>query len=175
MSYQSIYHLGIIIDYLTNSIRDTLTGEKFDTEITEVNKADLKNVTKTNKWHFNWNVEFKEKDRVVYKLTIADKPGEIQGLVRISDMGDHYYLHLAESAPINFGENKRHEGVGGNLFAYSCKRSWDQGNEGIIAFKSKTKIIKHYEETLGAVHIGNHNMIIYPKEALILINKYFKE
>ncbi len=175
MSDQTIYPLGIIIDHLTNSIRDTITGEKFDTEITEVTKADLKNVTKKNKWHFNWNAEFKEQDRMVYKLTIIEKRNEIQGLVSISDMIDHFYLHLAESAPINFGEHKRHEGVGGNLFAYSCKRSWDKGNEGIVAFKSKSKLIKHYEETLGAVHIGNHNMIIYPKEALILINKYFKE
>ena len=90
-------------------------------------------------------------------------------------MGSYFYLHLAETAPINFGHNKLHEGVGGNLFAYCCKRSWDSGNEGFVAFKAKTQLVKHYEETLGAVHIGNLNMIIYPKQALILINKYFNE
>jgi len=55
----------------------------------------------------------------------------------------------------------------------SCR--WDSGNDGIIAFKSKTRLLKHYQEKLGAVHIGNHNMIIYPEKALILINKYFKD
>lgn len=175
MSDQTIYHLGIVIDHLTTSIRDTITGENFDTHVLEMTKADLKEVTKKNKWHFDWRREFKQLDRIVYKLIITHKPGEIQGLVSISDVSDHYYLHLAESAPINFGEHKRHDGVGGNLFAFSCKCSWDKGNEGIVAFKSKTKLIKHYEEALGAVHIGNHNMIIYPKEALILINKYFKK
>jgi hypothetical protein len=174
MPDQTAYHLDIVIDQLTNSIRDTITGKSLVTEVAKVTKGDLTNVTKKDKWHFNWKAEFKQQDRIVYKLMIVDNSDEIQGLVSISDMGDHYYLHLAESAPINFGDHKRHEGVGGNLFAFSCKQSWDNGNEGIIAFKSKTKLIKHYEETLGAVHIGNHNMIIYPKEALILINKYFK-
>ncbi len=170
------YHLDILIDHLTNSIRNRVTGESFVTELTKITKDELKNVRKRKDgWHFNWKAEFKQKDRIVYKLTVINKSNEIQGLMSISNMGDHYYLHLAESAPINFGGYKLHEGVGGNLFAFCCKQSLDNGNDGIIAFKSKSKLIKHYEETLGAIHIGNHNMIIYPKEALTLINKYFKE
>jgi hypothetical protein len=97
MSDRTIYHLGIVIDHLTNSIRDTITGENFDTQVLEVTKADLKEVTKKSKWHFNWNAEFKQLDRIIYKLVIIDKPGAIQGLVSVSDMGDHYYLHLAEA------------------------------------------------------------------------------
>ena len=89
-------------------------------------------------------------------------------------MGDHIYVHLAESAPINFGPEKRHEGVGGNLFAYACKVSWDAGNEGTIVFTSKTRLIEHYEKVLGVVQIGNRRMIIYPEQALVLIKQYFK-
>ena len=168
-------HIDILIDHLTNSIKNVETGESFDTELLKVDFSDLRNVTKKNRWNFNWKNELKQTDRVVYKLIITGKQSEIQGLVSISDKTDHYYLNLAESAPFNFGKQKKHEGVGGNLFAFCCKKSWDDGNEGITAFKSKTKLIAHYEQTLGAVHIGNHNMIIYPKEASILIKKYFKQ
>ena len=34
--------------------------------------------------------------------------------------------------------------------------------------------IEHYERTLGAVHVGEHKIIIFPKEALQLIKEYFK-
>jgi hypothetical protein len=169
-------HVSIVIDELTNSIRNVKTGESLNTVLTEASLTDLRGVfKKVGEWHFNWRAELKLADRKVYKLTIEDEPDVLQGLVSISDRNDHFYLHLAESAPVNYGVNKLHEGVGGNLFAFCCKLSLDNGNDGFIAFKSKTKLIKHYEETLGAVHIGNHNMIIYPEKALILIDKYFKD
>ncbi|HEY8928521.1 MAG TPA: hypothetical protein VIM55_05000 [Mucilaginibacter sp.] len=103
-----------------------------------------------------------------------DQPEILQGLISLSTHKDHVYVHLAESAPINFGTKKIHEGVGGNLFAYACKLSWDSGNDGIIAFQSKTKLIKHYQQMLGAIHIGGHQMIIYPESALSLLKQYFK-
>jgi hypothetical protein len=39
---------------------------------------------------------------------------------------------------------------------------------------SKTKLIEHYEQTLGAVNVGGHKMVIFPDEALKLIKMYFK-
>ena len=50
---------------------------------------------------------------------------------------------------------------------------WVYGFDGEILFFSKTKLIEHYEKTLGAVHIGGHRMIIYEQEAQRLIQKYF--
>lgn len=79
----------------------------------------------------------------------------------------------AESAPFNFGKPKLYEGVPGNLVAFACKESRDKGYEGCISFTSKTKLIGHYEKTLGAVHLGNHRMVIYPNAAEKLINRYF--
>jgi hypothetical protein len=58
--------------------------------------------------------------------------------------------------------------------AFICKESWDKGYEGFVSFISKTKLIEHYERTLGAVNVGGHKMVIFPKEALQLIKKYFK-
>jgi len=173
-SDDSIYHLGLVIDNLTNSIRHIESGESFDTDLALATAEDLKVTTKKNGWHFSWKAEFKKDDRTVYKLFKTDEPDALQGLISLSEMEGYVYVFLAESAPLNFGEKKTHEGVGGNLFAFACKTSWDNGNEGFISFQSKTKLIDHYEQVLGAVHIGNHRMIIYPKEALSLIKQYYK-
>ena len=109
----------------------------------------------------------------MYKLTIKDNPKIIQGLVSVSDYNDHYYLHLIESAPFNLGKHKLYKGVPGNLFAFTCKISWEKGFEGFVSFTSKTKLIEHYEKTLGAIHIGSHRMVIFPDAAIKLIRKYF--
>ena len=118
--------------------------------------------------------ELKFDDREVFKLSIVGNDEVIQGLISISDMGDHYFLHLIESAPFNLGKRKLYEGVPGNLVAFACKTSWDKGYEGFVAFYSKTRLIEHYTSSLGAVHVGGHKMIIFPDAALKLINQYFK-
>lgn len=91
----------------------------------------------------------------------------------MSDYNDHYYLHLIESAPFNIGKNKLYEGVPGNLFAFTCKTSWDKGYQGFVSFTSKTKLIDHYKKMLGATSVGGFKMVIFPKQAFHLISKYF--
>jgi hypothetical protein len=167
--------LDIEVDGLTNSIQNTISGDSFDTEVAEVSKTNLKNITKANGWKFDWKAELKESDRKVYKLTITSNPNIIQGLMSISDYEEHFYLHLVESAPFNLGKKKLYQGVPGNLFAFASKISWDKGYEGFVAFQSKTKLIEHYEDSLGATHIGGHKMIIFPPAALKLIQQYFKK
>ena len=83
-------------------------------------------------------------------------------------------MNLLESAPFNIGKEKLYEGVAGNLVAYSCKISFQNGFDGYVAFTSKTKLIKHYEETLGAVHIGGQRMVISANAAKLLVERYFK-
>ena len=167
------YRIGIEIDKLTNSIENAISGDSFPTEVLPLDKSDLKNVTKAKGWLFNWSAEFKLTDRQIYKLTIKDNPKIIQGLVSISDYKDYYYLNLIESSPFNLGKHKLYKGVPGNLFAFTCKISWDKGYEGFVSFTSKTKLVEHYEKILGAVHVGGHKMVIFPDAALKLIRKYF--
>ncbi|MDR3695929.1 hypothetical protein [Mucilaginibacter sp.] len=174
MPDDSDYHIDLIIDGLTNSINKVDNGNSFETVILPATDDDIRRIVKKDGWHFSWKAEFNHDDREVLKLVKVDEPEIIQGLLSLSDMEGFVYVHLAESAPVNFGANKEHEGVGGNLFAYACKRSWDQGNEGFVSFQAKTKLIGHYENILGAIHTGGHNMIIYPQEALFLIKQYFK-
>lgn len=166
--------LDFIVDNLTNSIENVVTGDSFATEISVLTIADLKSVAKKNGWNFNWRDEFKEPARDVYKLTIVNNQNIIQGLVSLEVKEDHVYMHLVESAPFNKGKNKIYTGVAGNLVAFACKLSFQRGHKGNVSFLSKTQLIEHYEKTLGAIHFGGRIMIIETKTALKLINKYFK-
>jgi hypothetical protein len=120
--------------------------------------------------------------REVFKLTIVNNPSVIQGLMSVTIENDHVYMNLLESAPFNIGEDKLYEigedklyeGVPGNLVAYACKISFRHGHEGFVAFTAKTKLIKHYEATLGAYHFGGHKMIIPTNASKKLVEKYFK-
>lgn len=83
-------------------------------------------------------------------------------------------MALLESAPFNRGKNKLYEGVAGNLVAYACKVSFQNGFEGYLSFTAKTKLIDHYAKTLGAYHFGGYLMIINTIAANKLIDQYFK-
>jgi len=166
--------LDFIIDKLTNSIENVVTGDSFATDISVLTQSDLKTVSKKNGWIFNWRNEFKEPAKDVYKLTIVNNPTIIQGLISLEVKADHIYMHLVESAPFNKGKGKMYSGVPGNLVAFACKLSFQRGHEGNVSFLSKTELVEHYEKTLGALHFGGRVMVIETKSALKLINKYFQ-
>jgi len=162
-----------VIDKLTNSIENVQSGDSFPTDISLLTTSELKNITKQNGWRFNWNSEFKQPERDVFKLTITNNPKIIQGIVSLEVKPDHVYIHLIESAPFNIGKHKTYIGVPGNLVSYACKLSFQRGGEGYVSFTAKTKLIDHYIESLGAVHFGGHLMVINTPAALKLIDKYF--
>ncbi|MEX0811872.1 MAG: hypothetical protein WD048_06625 [Chitinophagales bacterium] len=165
---------GFIVDRLTDSVLNTISGDSFQTDISTLKKSDLGNITKRKGWKFNWKSEFDDMTKEVYKLTIENNPDIIQGLISISFERDHVFMNLLESAPFNLGKNKLYEGVPGNLVAYACKLSFQKGFEGFVAFTAKSNLIKHYEETIGAYHFKNQRMIIATEAAKILVMKYFK-
>ena len=165
--------LDFEIDELTNSIKNLISGDSFSTDISRITKADLKNVTKKDGWLFDWKLELKHPEREVYKLTIVNNQNIIQGLISLEVKPDHVYMHLVESAPFNKGKTKLYAGVPGNLVAFACKLSFQRGHEGNVAFISKTQLIDHYTESLGAIHVGGRLMIIDSAAAQNLINRYF--
>lgn len=165
--------LDFKIDKLTNSIQNVITGDSFPTDITLISNADLKLISKKNGWLFDWKIEFKQPEKDVYKLTIVNNQSVIQGLISVEIKSDHVYLHLVESAPFNKGKTKVYAGVPGNLVAFACKLSFQVGYDGNVSFFSKTQLVQHYIETLGAIHFGGRIMIIDKNAALKLINKYF--
>jgi hypothetical protein len=165
--------LDFVVDKLTNSFENVVTGDSFTTEISLISVSDLKNITKKNDWVFDWKKEFKQPERDVYKLTIINNQSIIQGLISLEIKSDHVYMHLVESAPFNKGKTKIYAGVPGNLVAFSCKLSFQRGHEGNVSFISKTQLVQHYIDTLGALHFGGRVMIIDTTAALKLLNKYF--
>jgi hypothetical protein len=165
--------LDFEIDKITESIEDSQTGEVFKTLVLPVTLADLKEVNKRNGWIFDWKFEFSQPERKVYKLTTEKEPGIIHGLISLEKRHVHVFMHLIESSPFNIGKAKKYLGVAGNLTAYGCKLSKEYGYDGVISFDSKTALISHYEETLGAVHLGGNKMAIFEENAKILIDNYF--
>jgi hypothetical protein len=163
-----------VIDRLTNSILNRISGDSFRTEVILLGKTDLKNISKKNGWNFDWKSEVNNISKEVYKLTISNNQSIIQGLLSISIENDHVYINLLENAPFNIGKNKLYEGVAGNLVAYACKVSFQKGFEGYVAFTAKSNLIEHYERTLGAYHFKNQRMIIETSASKLLVEKYFK-
>ena len=121
--------LDFIIDKLTNSIENVITGDSFATDISLLTLNDLKAITTKNKWLFDWKAEFARPERDVYKLTIVNNTTIIQGLLSLEVKIDHVYMHLLESSPFNKGNEKVYSGVPGNLVAYACKLSFQRGQE----------------------------------------------
>jgi hypothetical protein len=165
--------LDVEIDELTNSIKNVISGDSFSTDISRITKADLKKITLQNDWQFDWKIELKHPERDVYKLTIVNNQSIVQGLISLEVKSDHVFMHLVESAPFNKGKTKLYSGIPGNLVAFACKLSFQRGHEGNIAFISKSQLIDHYIESLGATHVGGRLMIIDSVAAFKLINRYF--
>lgn len=166
--------IDIEIDKLTRSIENTISGDQFKTEIVALTTKDLRRLTKTD-WVFDWKFEAKNKNRVVYKLVIIDNPDIIQGLISVEDKGDHIYMHLIESNKFNRGAKKIYTGVPGNLIAFICKLSFELGYQGFISFESKTKLISHYEKSLGAYILYGNVMALNRHASMRLVNQYFPD
>jgi hypothetical protein len=163
--------LDFEIDKLTNSIENAISGEVFDTLISQV--TDFKKISKVD-WSFNWQTEIKDKSRSVFKLTTLNNLTVIHGLISFTDKGDHIFMDLIESAKFNKGKNKLYRGVAGNLVAYACKTAFEKGYDGVVSFVAKTQLIDHYALTLGAKVFSGNRMFIDTREAYILTTKYFK-
>ncbi len=174
MKKPDLYEQSFLIDRLTNSILNRISGDSFQTEVILLNNSDLKKINIKNGWNFDWKSEVKDIKKEVYKLTITNNNSIIQGLLSISIESDHVFINLLENASFNIGKNKLYEGVAGNLVAFACKVSFQKGFDGYVAFTAKTNLIEHYELTLKAYHFKNQRMIIDTIASKLLVEKYFK-
>ena len=165
--------VDIEIDKLINSIENIVSGDIFDTDIFQLSSKDSKQINKAD-WQFKWQEQLKLTDRETYKLVIKDNPKIIQGLISLTNQGDHIYMHLIESAKFNKGKTKIYAGVPGNLVAFACKLSFDKGYDGYLAFDAKTVLVNHYQDTLFATHFRGTKMVIETPAANRLIMQYFK-
>lgn len=167
--------LSFKVDKLTSSIKNTISGDVFQTKVSLLQKSDLIKINKKLGWEFDWRKEVQFPDKEIYKLTINDNPHIIQGLVSLSLKENSVFMNLHESAPFNRGKNKIYVGVPGNLVAFVCKLSFQRGYDGYVSFISKSKLVQHYIDILGAINLGGNIMLINTDSAIKLINKYFKD
>ena len=52
-------------------------------------------------------------------------------------------MDLIENAKFNKGRNKLYKGVAGNLVAFACKTSFENGFDGVVSFIAKSQLIDH--------------------------------
>ena len=102
--------LAFQIDKLTNSIENSISGEVFETTVSLLNLKECKQLTKKD-WLFDWKLECEIAENQVYKLTTTTSPTIIQGLLSLTDKGDHIFMNLIENAKFNKGKQKLYLGV----------------------------------------------------------------
>jgi len=166
--------VGIEIDVLTESVVEVSSGKVFKTHVSKATIEFLNTIHKKDGWKFNWKKEAKEKNRIVFKLVLDINKSILLGMICLELKEDHVHIYLAEKSPDQFGRSKKYEGIGGNLFAFACKFSLENGLEGVVAFLAKTKLIDHYSVSLGAILLKNQKMFILKEQAEMLIKKYFR-
>jgi hypothetical protein len=76
--------LDFIIDELTNSIRNTISGDSFPTEISRFTFPDTQQILKKNGWNFNWKAELADSRKEIYKLSVINNSDVIQGLLSVT-------------------------------------------------------------------------------------------
>lgn len=173
MSKATSRRLGFEVDKMSNSIEEIRTGNVCATRLVRLYPSDAEMLSSLE-WQFDWSIELRNPDHEVCALTTTENPGVFQGLISISDMDDHVFMDLLESAPFNIGRDKEHMGVASNLVAFACYRAFKIGYDGVVAFEAKTKLIGHYETTLGAKLIAGNRMFINTPAAHTLVNSYLK-
>ena len=72
MNNKKNIELDFVIDKLTNSIQNVITGDSFRTVVSRLTKSDLPKITKKNGWNFNWRTELNNDTIEVYKLSIEE-------------------------------------------------------------------------------------------------------
>lgn len=168
--------IAIEIDKIINSIERVSTGEIFQTDVEPVEWEEVKLIHKKDGSNFNWTRECKLPERRLYKLVIKARL-EIQGLLSLEIKKNEQLIemHLIENAPWNQGKEKAFYGVAANLIAFACKLSFDAGFDGLVVFTAKTKLVSHYEKTLGAQLIyGRQRMGIFSEAAKKLVNSCYE-
>jgi hypothetical protein len=168
--------IAIEIDKIINSIERVSTGEIFQTDVEPVEWEEVKLIHKKDEWNFNWKRECRLPERRLYKLVIKGR-SEIQGLLSLEIKKNEQLIemHLIENARRNQGKEKIYAGVAASLVAFACKLSFDAGFDGLVVFTAKTKLVSHYEKTLGAQLIyGRQRMGIFSEAAKKLVNSCYE-
>lgn len=163
--------IDILIDQLTDCLIDSDTGQIMKTEYRvhtcPLTKAEYKH------WNFNWKIA-QNKGYFIYELFLKND-SVVQGRIALKINGGAADVNIAETAPHNFGHRRKYKGVGGHLFAIACQFSLEAGCDGVVAFTSKSGLSAYYKKALGAIEIMPNRLVIFEREAQLLLNKYMRK
>lgn len=168
--------INIEVDELTPCLKNAKDGTIVDTNISPFSPTKQN----TKNWEFDWTLE-KKQNRDIYALRV-NGDDDVKGLISLSiDKKDYQavMVHLVESSPQNNPHNKKFKskefsGIGGHLFAYAVKLSFENNLDGYVFFTAKTRLIDHYSKELGAKLLnGKGDMFIETKEAKALYERYY--
>lgn len=149
---------------------NTITGEKVDGVIEMVTANEIKGISKSKRFDFDWNVE---KDLDVYKIRLRDSD-EILGLMSLIDWPEELRIeiHLLESSKENVGsKSKLYGNIAGCLIAFACGTSFERGYAGFISLVPKTNLRKYY---INEYHMeeGGRSVFSDTENSMALIEKY---
>ena len=146
------------IDELTPCLRDVSTGDIVETEVVRIRrKSFLEKFNKRTGWFTNWAKELDQNE--VYALVIKGTM-DIRGLVSVRYEVDARMTYISwmcanpDSVPAK-GRSKRHDGIGGHLFAIAIDKAEEFGSDGeIFGFAANEELYAHYANKYGAEQIG---------------------
>lgn len=168
------------IDTLTPCLRETGTGEIFETEVIQLKrKSFLAKFNKHTGWYVNWS-KFGD-DVEIYALVLKGTV-DVQGLIalRYDDAAKATYIVWACTAPWN---NKlktgtqKYQGVGGHLIAIAAELSFTHGYEGYVYGDAiNEEVFRHYHMNFHASQIftrnGTHRFMIDGENTQKLMEVY---
>jgi hypothetical protein len=163
--------VDILIDKLTNCLIERKSGRQVETEYrlrqTPIQQEDY------NAWKFDWS-KTERNGYSIYELFVLDDH-TVQGRISLQIDGGVADVEIVESAPFNYGNLGRYEGVGAHLFAIACQVSLENGCDGYVAFTSKSDLMIYYSKVLGAVATTGQRMVIDDVASRKLIDKYIRK
>lgn len=87
---------GFLIDKITTSIEERVTGKNYETDVLPVTSKEVKTICKKDGWYFNWKAEYKQPGHQVFKLV---KRGDmkVQGLISLgANSGPTVYRDVSD-------------------------------------------------------------------------------
>ncbi|MEZ5039936.1 MAG: hypothetical protein R2828_08590 [Saprospiraceae bacterium] len=157
-------------------LEEVASGEMIEALISKASSNEMP--LRKDGWQFTWRQLSKTEGVDFYKLTKLGTPKEIEGILMLTLLNEEmFYMNNIEVAPHNYGSKGKYANVAGNLLAFACYKSFEQGKNyylGYLSFDSKTSLINLYQEKYGATLAMGQKMFFDPEAGKKLMKKYLK-
>jgi hypothetical protein len=126
--------ISMKIDKLTNSIEETFTGKSVETDFAPLTTKEAEGIYKPQ-WRFDWQTEITIPGVKVKKMFVKKEPDKIIALISYKIYRNYVYVYNIEKP--DYETNNDHLGITGNLIAYACKISKENGGKGKFILRQR--------------------------------------